>query len=90
MKGKLFPVRRSFQRRAGTGTPAAAQQASQPTAQPPRIIELTLAFIAPHFRPDPIVLRVGEPVQFQVSSADTRHSLVIGHWASSLRFRRSP
>jgi len=27
--------------------------------------------------PDPIVLQVGEPVQFKVSSADTRHLLVI-------------
>src|SRR5215831_17652201 len=62
---------------ASRGTPSATQQASQPTAQPPRIIELTLAFIAQHFRPDPIVLQVGEPVQFQVSSADTRHLLVI-------------
>jgi plastocyanin len=65
------------ERPASTGTPGATQQDAQPTAQAPRIIELTLAFIAPHFRPDPIVLRVGEPVQFQVSSADTRHFLVI-------------
>ena len=65
------------QKPASTETPTATQQAAQPTAQAPRIIELTLAFIAPHFRPDPIVLRVGEPVQFKVSSADTRHFMVI-------------
>src|SRR5918996_1886596 len=62
---------------ASTGTPAATQQDAQPPAQAPRIIELTLAFIAPHFRPDPIVLQVGQPVQFKVSGADTRHFLVI-------------
>jgi plastocyanin len=62
---------------ASTGTPGVTQQEAQPPAQAPRIIELTLAFIAPHFRPDPLVLQVGEPVQFTVSSADTRHFLVI-------------
>jgi plastocyanin len=65
------------ERPAGTATPAATQQAAQPPAQAPRIIDLTLAFIAPHFRPDPLVLQVGEPVQFKVSSADTRHFLVV-------------
>ena len=62
---------------ASTGTPDATQQDAPPTAQAPRIIELTMAFVAPQFRPDPIVLQAGEPVQFQVSSADTRHFLVI-------------
>ena len=62
---------------ASTETPAATQQDAQPAAQAPRIIELTLAFIAPHFRPDPLVLQAGEPVQFKVSSADTRHFMVI-------------
>lgn len=62
---------------ASTGTPDATQQEVQPPAQAPRIIELTLAFVAPHFRPDPIVLQAGEPVQFKVSSADTRHFMVI-------------
>lgn len=65
------------ERPASTGTPGVTQQDAQPLAQAPRIIELTLAFIAPHFRPDPIVLQVSEPVQFKVSSADTRHLLVI-------------
>jgi plastocyanin len=65
------------QKPASTETPGISQQASQPTAQTPRIIELTVAFIAPHFRPDPLVLQVGQPVQFKVSSADTKHFLVI-------------
>lgn len=65
------------QKPASTETPAVTQQPSQPTAQAPRVIELTLAFIAPHFRPDPLVLQVGQPVQFKVRSADTKHFLVI-------------
>jgi heme/copper-type cytochrome/quinol oxidase subunit 2 len=65
------------QKPASTETPTATQQAAQPAAQAPRIIELTLAFIAPHVRPDPLVLQVGEPVQFKVSSADTRHFMVV-------------
>jgi plastocyanin len=67
----------SPQKPASTETPAITQQASQPTAQTPRVIELTVAFIAPHFRPDPLVLQVGQPVQLKVSSADTKHFLVI-------------
>jgi heme/copper-type cytochrome/quinol oxidase subunit 2 len=65
------------ERPASTGTSGVTQQDGQPPAQTPKIIELTLAFIAPHFRPDPIVLQVEEPVQFKVSSGDTRHFLVI-------------
>ena len=67
----------SPQKPASTETPAITQQASQPTTQTPRVIELTVAFIAPHFRPDPLVLQVGQPVQLKVSSADTKHFLVI-------------
>jgi plastocyanin len=67
----------SPQKPAATETPPARQQAAQTTTHPPRVIELTLAFIAPHLRPDPLVLQVGQPVQFKVSSADTRHFLVI-------------
>lgn len=62
---------------ASPGAPTATQQEAQPTARAPQIIELTLAFITPHFRPDPIVLQVGQPVQIKVRSADTRHFLVI-------------
>jgi heme/copper-type cytochrome/quinol oxidase subunit 2 len=65
------------ERPTSTGAPGATHQNAPPAAQAPRIVELTLAFIAPHFRPDPIVLQAGEPVQFKVRSADTRHLLVI-------------
>ena len=50
----------------------AAQQ-----GQAARVVEVTLAFIEPRFRPDPIEIKAGEPVQFKVSSADTRHHFVI-------------
>ena len=58
------------------------QEASKdaPTAQQDpaaRVVEVTLAFIEPRFRPDPIEIKVGEPVQFKVSSADTRHHFII-------------
>ncbi len=62
---------------ATTGTPRSAQPPGQQSGRAPRVIELTLSFVAPHFRPDPIVLQAGEPVQFKVTSADTRHHLVI-------------
>jgi plastocyanin len=55
----------------------ATQPPASPAERPPQVVDLTLAFVTPHFRPDPVVLRVGEPVQFKVSSADTRHFLVI-------------
>ena len=61
--------------------PTAPSTVTQPAAPSPggspRVIEVTVAFIAPHFRPDPLVLKVGEPVQFKVTSADTRHTFVI-------------
>jgi plastocyanin len=62
---------------ATTDTPPTTQQPAQPSPQARRVIEVTLSFVVPHFRPDPIVLQVGEAVQFKVSSADTRHHLVI-------------
>jgi heme/copper-type cytochrome/quinol oxidase subunit 2 len=40
-------------------------------------VDVTLSFVAPRFQPDPIVLQVGEPVQFRVTSADTRHLFII-------------
>jgi plastocyanin len=52
-------------------------QITQPSGEAPRVIEVTLAFVAPRFRPDPIVVQVGKPVQFKLTSADTRHHLVI-------------
>jgi len=62
---------------ADTATPATSQ-AVAPTAGPaPKVVDVTVSFIAPRFRPDPIVLKVGEPVQFKVSSADTRHTFIV-------------
>jgi heme/copper-type cytochrome/quinol oxidase subunit 2 len=52
-------------------------QAEPPSAAAPTVIEVTLSFVAPRFRPDPIVVQVGKPVQFKVASADTRHHLAI-------------
>jgi plastocyanin len=63
--------------RAPTASSPATQQAVPSPGRAPRVIEITEAFIAPHFRPDPIVLKVGEPVQFKVTSADTRHTFII-------------
>ncbi len=61
--------------------PPAASPATEQTAEPPgkaaNVVDVTLSFIAPRIRPDPIVVQVGEPVQFNVSSADTRHTFVI-------------
>jgi plastocyanin len=45
--------------------------------QAARVVEVTLSFVEPRFRPDPLEIKVGEPVQFKVSSADTRHHFVI-------------
>jgi len=63
--------------RAPTAPSAVTQPAAPSPGGSPRVIEVTVAFIAPYFRPDPIVLKVGEPVQFKVTSADTRHTFVI-------------
>ncbi|WP_179130961.1 cupredoxin domain-containing protein [Candidatus Entotheonella palauensis] len=50
---------------------------AEPEGQAARVIEVTLSFVEPRFRPDPIEIKVGEPVQFKVSSGDTRHRFVI-------------
>ena len=50
---------------------------TQPAGKTVRVIELTLSFVEPRFRPDPVVVQVGTPIQFKLSSADTRHTLVI-------------
>ncbi len=63
--------------RAPTASAPATQQAASSPGRAPRVIEVTEAFIAPHFRPNPLVLKVGEPVQFKVTSADTRHTFII-------------
>jgi plastocyanin len=59
---------------------APAQTAPAATPSPgvtPRVIDVTTAFVVPRFHPDPIVLKAGEPVQFKVTSADTRHTFII-------------
>lgn len=53
------------------------QPATAPPGEAPQVVEVTLSFVAPRFRPDPIVVQVGKPVQFKVRSADTRHTFVI-------------
>ena len=63
--------------RAPTASSPATQQAAPSPGRAPRVIEVTEAFIAPHFRPNPLLLKVGEPVQFKVTSADTRHTFII-------------
>jgi len=63
--------------RAPTAPSPATQQAAPSPGRSPRVIEVTEAFIAPHFHPNPIVLKVGEPVQFKVTSTDTRHTFII-------------
>ena len=67
---------------AATATSTPAQDASQPageanTAEGVRVIEVLAAFVVPRYTPDPIVLKVGEPVQFSVTSADTRHTFTV-------------
>ena len=58
-----------------TSTPT--QQATAPAADAPRVVEVTLSFVMPRFRPDPIVVQVGKPVQFRLTSTDTRHNVII-------------
>ena len=61
-----------------TASPStSAQQAAPPSAEAPTVIDVTLSFVAPRFRPEYIVVPVGKPVQFKISSADTRHHLAI-------------
>ncbi len=55
-----------------TSTAPAEQQ-----GQAARVVEVALWFVEPRFRPDPIEIKVGEPVQFKVSSADTRHRFIV-------------
>lgn len=55
-----------------TATPQAVQ-----AAEGVRVIEVFAAYVVPHYQPNPIVLKVGEPIQFQISSSDTRHTFTI-------------
>jgi plastocyanin len=60
-----------------TSSPTSGQQTTPPSAEAPTVIDVTLSFVAPRFRPEHVVVPVGKPVQFKVISADTRHHLVI-------------
>lgn len=42
-----------------------------------RTIEIQTAYVVPYYRSEPIVLKVGEPVLFSISSFDTRHTFTI-------------
>ena len=55
-----------------TSTPQAVQ-----SAEGVRVIEVFTAYIVPHYQPNPIVLKVGEPIQFKITSSDTRHTFTI-------------
>jgi plastocyanin len=63
--------------KAPSSTPASTQPTTQPSAETPRVVDVTLSFITPRFRPDPVVVQVGKPVQFRLASTDTRHHIVI-------------
>ena len=41
------------------------------------VIDVVAAFVEPRFQPDPIVVKLGEPVQFRITSVDTRHTFTI-------------
>jgi plastocyanin len=79
--GMLFLVacgRDEAPQKSTTASPSTAvQQAALPSAEAPTVIDVTLSFVAPRFRPEHIVVPVGKPVQFKVTSADTRHHLAI-------------
>jgi plastocyanin len=79
--GMLFLVacgRDEAPQKSTTASPSTpVQQAVSPSAEAPTVIDVTLSFVAPRFRPEHIVVSVGKPVQFKVTSADTRHHLAI-------------
>ncbi len=67
---------------APTATNTPAQAGTPPpgdatAADGVRVIEVLAAFVEPRYTPDPIVLKAGEPVQFSVTSADTRHTFTV-------------
>jgi plastocyanin len=58
--------------------PAASDSESIPASDSQAtVVEVTLSFVKPWFRPDPIVVEAGKPVRFKITSADTRHTFVI-------------
>ena len=63
-------------------TPAPAQATSEvaggaTSLEGVTVIDVVTAFVVPRFQPDPIVVKLGEPVQFRITSADTRHTFTI-------------
>jgi plastocyanin len=79
--GMLFLVacnRDEAPQKSTTASPSmSVQQTTPPSAAAPAVIDVTLSFVTPRFRPEHIVVPAGKPVQFKVSSADTRHQLAI-------------
>jgi heme/copper-type cytochrome/quinol oxidase subunit 2 len=64
---------------APTPSPPATAD-SQPTSasdSQATVVDVTLSFVKPWFRPDPIVVQAGKPMQFKITSADTRHTFII-------------
>lgn len=57
-------------------TVASPEQVSQ-VEEGVRVIEVFAGYVVPHYQPDPIILKVGEPIQFSVTSRDTQHTLTI-------------
>ena len=41
------------------------------------VIDVVAAFVEPRYQPDPIVVKLGKPVQFRITSVDTRHTFTI-------------
>jgi heme/copper-type cytochrome/quinol oxidase subunit 2 len=68
----------------GGAAPKPAPVSTQPAPAPPasqqgeaRVVDVTLNYVVPRFQPDPIVLKVGEPVQFKLTSINARHTFII-------------
>jgi plastocyanin len=58
--------------------PAAADSASTASSDSQAtVVDVTVSFVKPWFRPDPIVVEAGKPVRFKITSADTRHTFII-------------
>ena len=57
--------------------PAADSQSPSSSDSQATVVDVTLSFVKPWFRPDPIVVEAGKPVRFKITSADTRHTFII-------------
>ena len=63
----------------GQTAPQATEPPAGAVAQPGvTVVEVNLAFPPPRFRPDPVIIKVGEPVQFKITSVDTKHTFTLG------------